>query len=127
MVSSGGDPSSSPAPSGGSQPSDDDMWCDLDRLNNPTPEVSQEAQAIANGHAWNDHYLEFPEVHSQEEFARLIDGVMNNASEEKQLSNGRTVYWDTQSTTVVIKDPGDVDGGTAFRPTGGKDYFDNLN
>jgi filamentous hemagglutinin len=111
---------------GDSQQTDDDIWQELDELNNPTPEILREAQAIANGHAFNDHRGEFPEIENREEFAQLIDDIMNNPSEVKPLSNGRTAYWDATSNTLVIKDPGDIDGGTAFRPTERKNYFDRL-
>ena len=129
------EPSPSPSPigseaedSGNNNPDiiDDDIWSELDELNNPTPEILQKAQAIANGHAFNDHGGEFPEIETRKEFAQLIDDIMNNPSEVKHLSNGRTAYWDDTSNTLVITDPGDIDGGTVFRPTDGKNYFDRL-
>ena len=40
------------------------------------------------------------------------------------LSGGRTAYWN--DGTVVIRNPGAADGGTAFRPTNGYDYFLGL-
>lgn len=124
--------SSDPPPSGesgeggGSQPTDDDIWSELDEINNPLPEISAEARAIANGHAYNEHREEFPEIETQDEFARLINEIMNSPSEVKQLSNGRTAYWDDISNTLVITAPGVTEGGTAFRPTAGKEYFNNL-
>ncbi|WP_255825840.1 hypothetical protein [Amycolatopsis sp. GM8] len=36
----------------------------------------------------------------------------------------RSAYW--KDGTVVIRNPNAVDGGTAFRPTNGYDYFLNL-
>lgn len=102
------------------------MWSDLDEINNPPSEISQEAQAIANGHAFNDHRAEFPESANRYEFAQLINDIMNNPSEVKRLSNRRTAYWYAASNTLVIKDPGDIDGGTAFRPSDGKSYFERL-
>jgi hypothetical protein len=44
--------------------------------------------------------------------------------EMRTLSNGRTAYW--YDGTVVIRNPGAADGGTAYRPTDGYDYFVNT-
>ena len=131
-ASGGSPPEPSPNQSGGSegasgsQPTDDDMWGELDQYNNPTSEISPEARAIANGHAYDEHIGDFPGIVTRDEFARLIDDIMNNPSEVKPLNRRRTAYWDDTSDTVVIVDPGDADGGTAFKPTGGRDYFDSL-
>lgn len=121
-------PSPEPSPSPSHNPSivNEDMWSDVDEINNPSSEISQEAQAIANGHAFNDHRAEFPEIANRYEFAQLIDDIMNNPSESKQLENRRTAYWYAASNTLVIKDPGDIDGGIAFRPSIGKTYYDQL-
>lgn len=105
---------------------DDDLWAELDRLNNPSLDFSPEAQAISRGHAFNEHMREFPEFSTQDDFARHIDNIINKHSNAKELGNGRTAYWDDVSGTVVIIDPGDIDGGTAFRPTDGKNYFSSL-
>ena len=46
-----------------------------------------------------------------------------------RLSAGRKAYWDDKTGTVVIvviTNPKDPDGGTAFRPVRGKDYFKDL-
>ena len=51
---------------------------------------------------------------------------MGNPRAVRNLSNGRVAYWDNASGTVVIRNPGAIDGGTAFKPTQGKIYFDNL-
>jgi hypothetical protein len=42
----------------------------------------------------------------------------------KQLARGRTGYWNDAEGTVVIFDPSELNGGTAFRPKNGKSYFD---
>ena len=47
-------------------------------------------------------------------------------SATKNLDRGRTGYWDEKSGTIVIKDPKNPDGGTAFRPVEGRKYFDDL-
>lgn len=87
---------------------------------------NQCAKKIANGHAYEKHVIEkgeFPEINSPEEFEHLVKGVMKSP-ESKPLSNGRHAYW--KDDTVVITDPNHIDGGTAFRPTAGKAYYDNL-
>lgn len=122
-------PDPEPSPSGGSgsnQPTDD-QWADLKEFNDPATKISSEAQAIANGHAFNDHRFEFPEINTREEFAQLIDDIRNSPSSEiKRLERDRVAYWDDSSGTLVIEDPGDTDGGTAFRPHDGRVRFDTL-
>jgi filamentous hemagglutinin len=84
------------------------------------------AQQIAKGHAWSKHQGEFPEYSTADEFAQHIDTVMKNPSAAKKLAKGREAYWDDGSKTIVITDPNSPDFGTAFRPKGGKAYYDNL-
>jgi filamentous hemagglutinin len=81
---------------------------------------SSDAQQIANGHAWPKHGGDFPE------FAQHIDQIMANPSASKSLARGRAAFWDDKTKTVVIRDPNSPDLGTAFKPSGGKAYFDNL-
>jgi hypothetical protein len=91
--------------------------------------ISPEAEQIASGHAFDKHVVgqgEYPEYSTREEFARHIDDVIKNPSESKPLSNGRSAYWDESSDTVVITNPNDPHGGTAFRPSQGKAYYENL-
>ncbi|MCZ2244180.1 septum formation inhibitor Maf, partial [Neisseria meningitidis] len=64
-------------------------------------------------------------INSPADFARHIENIVANPSESKKLSNGRSAYWDDKSGTVVIRNPKDPDGGTAFRPKIGKQYFDD--
>ena len=82
---------------------------------------------ISGGHAFDKHVIEqgeFPGVSIRGQFASMIeDAVMNG--ESRVLSGGRTAYWN--DGTVVIRNPGAADGGTAFRPTNGYDYFLGLN
>jgi hypothetical protein len=90
-------------------------------------------EAIAKGHAFGKHVLQRGEfaglgIRTLKQFGGFIDDVMQNASGSnvRQLSRGRTAYWDDASGTVVIHDPRSRDLGTAFRPRDGRDYFDNL-
>jgi hypothetical protein len=83
-------------------------------------------EEIAGGHAFDKHVVElgeFPGVANRSQFAGVIEDVVTNG-EMRTLSGGRTGYW--QNGTVVIRNPGAVDGGTAFRPKTGYDYFVNT-
>ncbi len=85
-----------------------------------------DARKIAYGHAWHQHQDEFPTVETIEEFARLIERVISQPSASRQLSRDRWAFWDDRSETLVIHDENSIDKGTAFRPSRGKVYFDNL-
>jgi hypothetical protein len=62
------------------------------------------------------------------DFGALLHGrgSLGDELDVKQLSGGRTAYWNDAEQTVVITDPANPDGGTAFRSTDGKSYFDTL-
>ena len=83
-------------------------------------------EEISGGHAFDKHVIErneFPGVTTRGDFAGIIeDAVMNG--ESRVLSGGRTAHW--SDGTVVIRNPGTPDGGTAFRPDNGYDYFLGL-
>jgi hypothetical protein len=84
-------------------------------------------EQISSGHAFDKHVVErgeFPGISTRKQFAGLIVGVVMNG-EPRVLNGGRTAYW--SDGTLVIRNPGAPDGGTAFRPTGGYDYFLGLN
>uniref|UniRef100_A0A486XHH7 Rhs family protein n=1 Tax=Rheinheimera sp. BAL341 TaxID=1708203 RepID=A0A486XHH7_9GAMM len=88
-------------------------------------------QEIAGGHAFEKHVLRQGEfaglgIRTRKQFARHIEGVVNHPTATKQLSGGRTAYWDNASSTVVIRNPRAGDGGTAFQPANGRAYFDGL-
>ncbi|MGA9595608.1 MAG: hypothetical protein WBV06_05605 [Acidimicrobiia bacterium] len=80
-------------------------------------------QEISGGHAFAKHVGEFPGITTRGQFAAHIEDVVTNGV-MRPLGNGRSAYW--QNGTVVIRNPNAVDGGTAFRPTNGYDYFLNL-
>ncbi len=89
-------------------------------------EAAQISQQISKGHAFNKHVVqkgEFPDITTPEQFATKIQDVVVSG-EMKALTNGRTAFW--QNGTLVIRDINSPDGGTAFRPTDGYDYFLNL-
>jgi len=54
--------------------------------------------------------------------------VILNASDDsvRTLSGGRTALWEGASGTVAIHNSRAIDGGTVFRPTEGRPYFDGL-
>ncbi|AYD67039.1 filamentous hemagglutinin N-terminal domain-containing protein [Achromobacter sp. B7] len=86
---------------------------------------------ISGGHAFEKHVIQKGEykdlgITTREQFALHIESVVNKPTAFRELSGGRTAYWDNVSGTVVIRNPKAVDGGTAFRPVNGKAYFDGL-
>ncbi len=90
--------------------------------------VAPAAQAISNGHALGKHQAEFApaEAGDQAKFDTHVQHVMTNATDSKDLSGGRSAYWDDTSKTVVIHNPKAGDQGTCFKPKLGKLYYDNL-
>lgn len=88
-------------------------------------------QEIAGGHAFEKHVIQGDEfrglnIQTRDQFANHIEGIVANPTASRQLSGGRTAYWDNATDIVVIRNPKAVDGGTAFQPINGRDYFDAL-
>ena len=88
-------------------------------------------QEIAGGHAFEKHVVQQAEfkglgIGSREQFASHIENVVNNPTASRQLSDGRSAYWDSTSGTVVIRNPRAADGGTAIQPANSRAYFDGL-
>jgi RHS repeat-associated protein len=88
-------------------------------------------QEIAAGHAFEKHVLNQGEfkglgIRTREQFAIHIENVINNPTASRELSGGRSAYWQESTGTVVIRNPRASDGGTAFQPTNGRAYFDGL-
>jgi RHS repeat-associated protein len=83
------------------------------------------ANQIANGHAFEKHAGEFG-AETPEEFEQAIKDALESATKSRELSNGRTAYYDEETNTVVIVDPSSPDGGTIFKPSGGEEYFNGL-
>lgn len=87
------------------------------------------ADKIAGGHAYEKHVSErgeFPGIESREEFAKALQDILRDPSASKDLKGDRKAYWDAKTGTIVITNPKDPDGGTAFKPSDGKKYFDDL-
>jgi len=90
-------------------------------------EIARVAEQIARGHAYEKHVVEqdeYSEVVGRKQFQNLIQRILSNPTEWKPLRGGRSAYWDKETGTVVIRDPRDPDGGTAFRQHTGKKYYD---
>lgn len=78
------------------------------------------------GHAFTKNSGEFPGISTRKQFAEEVERVVSNPTEVRELSGGRTAYWDDQTKTVVIRNSSAKDGGTVFKPRNGKSYFDGL-
>jgi len=90
--------------------------------------ASSIADHIGGGHAYQKHVVdrnEYPGM-SQAQFKALIRDTIENPSDFKKFSGNKLAYWNDAEQTVVIVDPNNPDGGTAFRPAAGKQYFDEL-
>jgi hypothetical protein len=101
--------------------------------------TAERAAAIANGHSFTKHQAEFVQgnvinglafpratIANATAFATFVQAVMTAPSASRGLSNNRIAYWDSTTGTVVIYNPGAADCGTAFRPTAGITYYNNL-
>jgi tetratricopeptide (TPR) repeat protein len=91
------------------------------------------AEQISSGHAFDKHVVEKGEfkdlgIDSRKSFARFIADIIRAAKGDnvRELSNSRTAYWDSATSTVVIHDPSSPDGGTVFRPKLGRKYFEEV-
>jgi uncharacterized protein with gpF-like domain len=86
------------------------------------------AEKISRGHGFENHIVRqskrYPDIKNQEENRQLIEKIIREEKETKNLEKGRTAYWDEESGFFVVENPNDPDGGTAFRPSSGKAYFD---
>jgi hypothetical protein len=85
--------------------------------------ASLAAEKISAGHAFDKHVLargEFPGITSRAQFAAHIERVVREG-EVRVLLRGRVAYW--HDGTIVVRNPGAVDGGSAYRPKGGYEYF----
>lgn len=81
-------------------------------------DVADLARRIANGHAYQKHVVkrgEFPTIANREQFAQLIEDVITNFDEVQALRGNRYLYWQVKAQMIVIVDPRNPDGGSAFR------------
>ena len=84
------------------------------------------ADQIAHGHAWEEHRHEFPECDTRDDFALVIQIVLQNPTAERPLARRRRAFWHEEYATIVIASPADADGGTALRPDDGYRYFERV-
>ena len=88
------------------------------------------SEELAGGHAFEKHVLqqaEFPGIATRGEFASKIESFLNSPETiMRNLSNGRTAYWNEGMGNVLIRNPAAADGGTFFAPTAGSSYFWGL-
>lgn len=78
------------------------------------------AQEIANGHAFEKHVLQRGEfdtlgIRTRAQFEQHVENVINNPTDVRYYNDGRVVYLDSTTRTVVIRNPGKGES-TAFRP-----------
>ncbi|HHA2818385.1 hemagglutinin repeat-containing protein [Stenotrophomonas maltophilia] len=88
------------------------------------------AQEIAGGHAFEKHVLVQGEfkglgIRTREQFASHIENVMNNPSSIRYYKDGRMVYIQESTGTVVFRNPNGGEG-TAFQPKNWKGYISTL-
>ncbi|KAB0480286.1 hypothetical protein F7Q91_09180 [Vibrio chagasii] len=86
------------------------------------------AEQIAKGHAFEKHVLQqgqFPFIKTKKQFAEHIESVMANPTHSKKLGAGRHAYYDDKTSTFIVTNPRDPDGGTAFQES--LKYFNNQN
>jgi hypothetical protein len=88
------------------------------------------AEEIAGGHAFAKHVIqqaEFPGITLRSQFASEIENFLNSPGTiMRDLSGGRSAFWNNTTGTVLIRNPAALDGGTYFRPIEGINYFWGL-
>lgn len=85
---------------------------------------------IAGGHAFEKHVIQQGEfmglgIRTREQFSEHIASVVNKPSGTRYYSDGRIVYFQESSSTVVIRN-GVSGEGTAFQPKNWADYIKRL-
>jgi hypothetical protein len=87
---------------------------------------TREAQRIAYGHAWEDHWKDVPGM-TKDKLAQLVHDMMTgNPKTDPDLHVGQTPRGSTviyKDGIAVIYDDKTWDRGTVFKPDDGFDYF----
>jgi len=97
-----------------------DMQAELDAARNRV------AYQIGQGHAFDEHADEFG-ASTSADLSSIVRSVINDPSAEVgSLSNGRTLFYDRASNTLVIVDPNSEDSGSIYKPRGGQSYVNRL-
>ncbi len=68
---------------------------------------------------------QFPFAKTKKQFADHLESVMTNPTHHKQLGGGREAFYDSRTSTFIVRNPNDPDGGTAFQES--LDYFNRQN
>lgn len=85
--------------------------------------AGRDANAIANGHAFEKHVLgvgnpsgapEFDGISTVGQFANHIKGIMTSKTAGRAIQGDTQVYFDGK--TIVFRNPSHSDSGTAFVP-----------
>jgi len=89
------------------------------RPSDPALSGQLSAQEIARGHAFDKHVVQGGEfsglgIRTRGQFQEHIERVIENPTSTRYYRDGRTAYLDSNSRTVVIRNP--TAEGTAFRP-----------
>jgi hypothetical protein len=88
------------------------------------------SEEIAGGHAFDKHVIlkgEFPGISTRAQFASEIEDLLNSPDTiMRNLTKGRSVFWNDFTRTVLVRNPAAIDGGTYFVPDEGINYFWGL-
>jgi hypothetical protein len=65
---------------------------------------------------------------SKDQYTKLILDTVQNASggDVRHVGPGKTAYWNDKEGFIVVKNKNSPATGTAFFPSEGKDYFDDM-
>lgn len=89
--------------------------------------VLERARRIAFGHAWSkpEHAADWAKrgVQSPGELAAMVEEATTHPTLWVEIDRGRTIYWDENTSLFVVSRPTGRDGGTAYVPKDGIDYF----
>ena len=84
------------------------------------------SEKIGNGHAFEDHALEFG-VATRGHLSNIVrDTIGNPSSEIVELPRDRTAFYVRSTNILVIVDPNHRDSGTVFKPARGETFVEEL-
>ena len=88
--------------------------------------VDEIAHAIVNGHAREKHEDEFGGDPGSPLMEAEVNDTMRHPTAIRKFPNGKTAYYNKEENIVVVVNPKDSDGGSAYRPPEGYQYFKNM-
>jgi RHS repeat-associated protein len=114
----------------GHSPDDSLRWLisHIFSIDNRSPE--EISYDIAYGHTWVKHQRDWRALNltTQEQLAHFIEDIIifteNTKNGSPSKSRDRKAYWDERTEIIVILNPSEFDGDTAFHPDTGREYFD---